>query len=112
MSNPKDDLDESYDEIKDDREYVDAWLGNFLEVAEGTYGVFRDLMREHENMGKAAIIVMAHHHAGNLLLRVRDGDLSDEDALLETIRALAPMYEMFYDRYTRERIEGLDWELD
>jgi hypothetical protein len=110
MYNPKDDIEESYDEIKDDREYVEGWLGSFLEVTEGTYGVFRDIMEEHENMGKAAIIVMAQNQAGNLLEKVRDGDMSDEDALMEMIRALAPMYEMFYDRYTQEAIENLDWE--
>jgi hypothetical protein len=112
MSNSRDDIEESYDEIKGKREYVEGWLDDFYEVAEGTYDVFREIMREHENMGKAAIIIMAHHQAGNLLERVRDGDLSDEDALVEMIRALAPMYEMFYDRYTRETIENLDKEID
>ena len=110
MSNPRDEIDESYDKIKDDHDYMRDWLGSFHEISEGTYGVFRDLMEEHEHMGKAAILIMAHHQAGNLLERVRDGDMSDDDAMLEMVRALAPMYEMFYDRYTQEAIENLDWE--
>ncbi len=108
MSKPADDIDESYQQIKNWPGYIEGWLKTFKEFSEGTYSVFREIVQEHPDIGKAAIIIMAHNQAGNLLTRVRDSSCSDDDALNEVVGALAPMYEMFYDRLIHETIENLD----
>ena len=112
MSKPTDDIDESYRQIKNWPGYIEGWLKTFKTFSEGTYGVFREIVQEHPDIGKAAIIIMAHNQAGNLLTRVRDSSCSDDDALNEVVGALAPMYEMFYDRLIQETIENLDGELE
>jgi len=111
MSKSTDDIDEIYRQIKNWPGYIENWLKCFREFSEGTYGVFREIVQEHPDIGKAAIIIMAHNQAANLLSRVRDSSRSEDDALNDVVGALAPMYEMFYDRLTRETIENLDSEL-
>ena len=112
MSKLTDDIDESYRQIKNWPGYIEGWLKTFKTFSEGTYGVFRDIVQEHSDIGKAAIIIRAHNQAGNLLTRVRKSSCSDDDALNEIVGALAPMYEMFYDRLIHETIENLDGELE
>ena len=111
MSKSTDDIDEIYQRIKNWPGYIENWLKCFREFSEGTYDVFREIVQDHPDIGKAAIIIMAHNQAANLLSRVRDSSRSDDDALNDIVGGLAPMYEMFYDRLTRETIENLDSEL-
>ena len=112
MSKLTDDIDESYRQIKNWPGYIEGWLKTFKTFSEGTYSVFREIIQEHPDIGKATIIIMAHNQAGNLLTRVRDSSCSDDDAFNEVVGALAPMYEMFYDRLIHETIENLDSELE
>lgn len=87
-------------------------LGNINRITEQTYAVFRDVVKDHSDIGKASIAIMASNLASHIVKAANDDNKPKARRIYEIAGIIAPMYEMFYDRLTRETIEELDGEME
>ena len=106
----KDNINERYKSFEKRPGSLKNALGNFNRITEKRYAVFRDVVKDHSDIGKASIVIMARNQASHLLKLANDESIPKAVRINEIAGIIAPMYEMFYDRLIRETIEGLDGE--
>ena len=102
MNLPKDNLDSTYESFKKHPDDLSLTLDKFNTYTERTYEVFRDIVSKHEYMGEAAIVIMARNLATHLIDMARDQKSSYQQIVANIVSAIAPMFQMMYDRYTEE----------
>ena len=103
MNLPKDNLDSTYESFKKHPDDLSLTLDKFNTYTERMYEVFRDIVSKHENMGKAAIVIMARNQATHLIDMARDQKSSYQQIVANIVSVIAPMFQMMYDRYTEEK---------
>ena len=106
--NKKDNINDRYKTFEGKPGSIKSALENFNRFTERTYAAFREIVQDHSDIGKAAIVIMAMNQASHLLKLANDETKPKARRINEIAGTIAPMYEMFYDRLTRETIEGLD----
>ena len=106
--NPNDNINERYEAYEKKPGSMKCALGNFNRITEKTYAVFRDVVNDHSDIGKASIVIMARNQASHLLKLANDESIPKAHRINEIAEVIAPMFEVFYDRLTRETIEGLE----
>ena len=99
-----DNINERYEAYEKKPGSMKCALGNFNRITEKKYAAFREIIEDHSDIGKASIVIMAR----NLLKLANDESIPKADRINEIAGIIAPMFEMFYDRLTRETIEGLE----
>ncbi|WP_405325625.1 hypothetical protein [Fibrobacter sp.] len=82
-------------------------LRNFSRITEETYASFKSVVADHADIGKAAIVIMASNFASHLVKLATDESKDKARRIYEVSGAIAPMYEMMYDRLTKETIEDM-----
>jgi len=82
-------------------------LRNFSRITEETYESFKSVVEDHADIGKAAIVIMASNFASHLVKLATDESMDKARRIYEVSGAIAPMYEMMYERLTRETIENM-----
>lgn len=87
---------------------LEQLLGKYHKLTENAYATFRDVVVSHSDIGKFAIIFMVRDQAAQLLKIACDESKDQYIKVFEMGRVIAPMFEMFYDRLTKEIIEGID----
>lgn len=110
--NNKDNINDRYKTFAERPGSIKSALGNFNRLTERTYAAFREIVETHSDIGKAAIVIMAHNQASHLLKLANDESKPKDGRIMKISAIIAPMYEMFYDRLTRETIEGLEGVLE
>lgn len=108
----KDNINERYEAYENKPGSMKCALGKFNKITEKTYAAFREIIEDHSDIGKASIVIMARNQASHLLKLANDECIPKADRTNEIAGIIAPMFEMFYDRLTRETIEGLDGEME
>ncbi len=104
----KDNINERYKSFEKRPGSLKNALGNFNRITEETYAVFRDVVKDHSDIGKASIVIMAFNLASHIVKAANDDSKPKARRIYEIAGIIVPMYEMFYDRLTRETIEGLE----
>ena len=107
-----DNINERYEAYEKKPGSMKCALGNFNRITEKTYAAFREIIEDHSDIGKASIVIMARNQASHLLKLANDESIPRDRRIHEIAEVVAPMFEMFYDRLTRETIEGLDGEME
>ena len=107
-----DNIDARYKPYKDNPSALKKALLNLHNKTENTYSVFREVIQEHPDIGKAAIVIMATNFASHLMKIACDNSKHEVGRICEISNAIAPMYELLYDRLTRETIETLEDEFE
>ena len=110
--NPKDNINERYKAFEKKPGSMKKALAYFYNVTEDSYDAFREVVQNHTDIGKAAIVIMARNQASHLLKLANDESKPKGDRLRDISAIIAPMFELFYDRLTRETIEGLEGEFE
>lgn len=108
----KDNINERYEAYEKKPGSMKCALGNFNRITEKTYAAFREIIEDHSDIGKASIVIMARNQASHLLKLANDESIPKADRINEIAEVIAPMFEMFYDRLTRETIEGLEGKFE
>lgn len=108
----KDNINERYEAYEKKPGSMKCALGNFNKITEKTYATFRKNIEDHSDIGKASIVIMARNQASHLLKLANDECIPKDRRIHEIAEIIAPMFEMFYDRLTRETIEGLEGEIE
>ncbi len=108
----KDNINERYKSFEKRPGSLKNALGNFNRITEQTYAVFREVVEDHADIGKASIVIMASNLASHIMKTANDETKPKARRIYEIAGIIAPMYEMFYDRLTRETIEGLEGEME
>lgn len=108
----KDNINERYKSFEKRPGSLKNALGNFNRITEETYAVFRDVVKDHSDIGKASIVIMASNLASHIVKAANDESKPKARRIYEIAGIIAPMYEMFYDRLTRETIEGMEGEME
>ena len=103
-----DNINERYEAYEKKPGSMKCALGNFNRITEKKYAAFREIIEDHSDIGKASIVIMARNQASHLLKLANDESIPKADRINEIAGIIAPMFEMFYDRLTRETIEGLE----
>ena len=101
-----DNINERYEAYEKKPGSMKCALGNF------NYAAFREIIEDHSDIGKAPIVIMARNQASHLLKLASDESIPKDRRIHEIAEVIAPMFEMFYDRLTRETIEGLEGEME
>jgi hypothetical protein len=112
MSEREDNIERRYMALKSKPGAVEKALGGFHRMTERTYKAFHEIIQEHADIGKAAIVIMASNQAAHLISIGCDEDRPRSERIHEISAIIAPMFELMYDRLTRETIERLDEELE
>lgn len=107
-----DNINERYEAYEKKPGSMKCALGNFNRITEKKYAAFREIIEDHSDIGKASIVIMARNQASHLLKLASDESIPKADRINEIAEVIAPMFEMFYDRLTRETIEGLEGEME
>ena len=110
--NKKDNINDRYKAYEKKPGSMKSALGNFNRITEQTYAVFREVVEDHADIGKASIVIMASNLASHIVKTANDETKPKVSRIYEIAGIIAPMYEMFYDRLTRETIEGLEGEIE
>ena len=110
--NKKDNINDRYKTFEEKPGSIKSALENFNRFTERTYAAFREIVQEHSDIGKAAIVIMAMNQASHLLKLANDESKPKDGRIMEILAIIAPMFEMFYERLTRETIEGLEGEME
>ena len=110
--NKKDNINERYKAYEKKPGSMKSALENFNRITEQTYAVFRDVVKDHSDIGKASIVIMAANLASHIMNIANDETKPKARRIYEIAGTIAPMYEMFYDRLTRETIEGMEGEME
>ena len=103
--NKKDNINERYKAYEKKPGSMKSALENFNRITEQTYAVFRKVVEDHADIGKASIVIMAANLASHIVKTANDETKPKARRINEIAGTIAPMYEMFYDRLTRETIE-------
>ena len=103
-----DNINERYEAYEKKPGSMKCALGNFNRITEKKYAAIREIIEDHSDIGKASIVIMARNQASHLLKLASDESIPKADRINEIAGIIAPMFEMFYDRLTRETIEGLE----
>ena len=107
-----DNIDSRYKLYKENPNALKKALCNFHETTEKTYLSFREVMQEHSDIGKASIVIMAMNYASHIMKMACDASKPKNLRISEITKVIAPMYELLYDRLTRETFENLEKELE
>ena len=91
MNLPKDNLDSTYESFKKHPDDLSLTLDKFNTYTERTYEV-----------------IMARNQATHLIDMARDQKSSYQQIVANIVSAIAPMFQMMYDRYTEEE-EAIDF---
>lgn len=110
--NKKDNINDRYKTFEGKPGSIKSALENFNRFTERTYAAFREIVQDHSDIGKAAIVIMAHNQASHLLKLANDESKPKDGRIMEISAIIAPMFEMLYERLTRETIEGLEREFE
>ena len=112
MRHPDDNIDKRYALYQKKPGSINAAIQNFNRITEKSYTTFKEIMEDHADIGKAAIVMMASNQAAHLISIGCDEDRPRSERIHEISAIIAPMFELMYDRLTRETIERLDEELE
>ena len=107
-----DNIDARYKSFKNNPNALKKALLDFHNKTENTYSMFREIIQEHSDIGKASIVVMAMNYASHLMKMACDESKPKNLRISEITNVIAPMYELLYDRLTRESVENLEMELE
>ena len=107
MCKPNDNIAERYAAYQKQPGSMKRALSNFNRITEERFAMFKDVVKDHEDIGKAAIVIMATNYASYLMKLANDETKTPERRVYELAGAIAPMYEMMYDRLTKETIEDM-----
>lgn len=107
-----DNIDARYKSYKENPSVLKKALLDFHKTTENTYSSFREVIQEHSDIGKATIVIMAMNYASHLMKMACDESKPKDLRISEISNFIAPMYELLYDRLTRESVENLEMELD
>ena len=104
----RDNIDARYKLYKEKPDALKRALVSSHRVTEETYSTFCEVLQEHSDIGKAAIVIMAMNYASHILKNACDESKDKSLRIREIAGAIAPMYELLYNRLTRETIEELE----
>ena len=107
-----DNIDSRYKLYEENPSALKKALLDIHNKTENTYSAFREIIQEHADIGKASIVIMAANHASHLVKIACNEDKSNAQRTNDILNAIAPMYELLYDRLTRETFENLEMELE
>ena len=107
MCKPNDNIAERYAAYQKQPGAMKRALSNFNRITEERFAMFKGVVNDHEDIGKAAIVIMATNYASYLMKLANDETKSPERRVYELAGAIAPMYEMMYDRLTQETINEM-----
>lgn len=68
----KDNINERYKSFEKRPGSLKNALGNFNRITEETYAVFRDVVKDHSDIGKASIVIMASNLASHIVKVAND----------------------------------------
>jgi len=103
-----DNIDARYQFYKEKPEALKRALVSFHRLTEETYSTFCDVLQEHSDIGKAAVVIMAMNYASHIFKNACDETKDKKLRIKEITEAIAPMYDLLYDRLTRESIDELE----
>ena len=106
MRDPNDNLDRIYENYMAQPDGLRQTFENFNERTERTYQAFKEIMAEHPDMGKAAMVIMAGNQASHIIAVARDKGKNYAEVLSEIIVMISPMFQVMYDRLVSETIES------
>lgn len=104
-----DNISSRYQALKQKPGAIENALSKFHIRTEETYKAFSEIVEEHSDIGKAAIIMMAVNNATHLVRISRDEDWDDNTIVTEIATMIAPMYELLYDKLVRETIDQMNF---
>ncbi len=107
-----DNINERYEAYEKKPGSMKCALGNFNRITEKKYAAFREIIEDHSDIGKASIVIMASNLASHIVKAANDESKPKARRIYEIAGIIAPMYEMFYDRLTRETIEEMEGEME
>jgi hypothetical protein len=109
MRNPNDNIDQRYAEFAREKGQsgIVAALTRINDYTEDSYDAFKEVVDDHAELGKAAIIMMIRNQASHLHKIATDTNTSKQEHLQKIYAIIAPMFSMLYDRYTEEKIEDI-----
>lgn len=107
MRHPKDNIDQRYDILRQDPENLNYTLKKFNETTERTYSAFKEIIEDHDGIGKAILPIMAMNQASHILKVAEDDTLTKEEKKFRIHVIIAPMFSMLYDRLTKESLDNL-----
>jgi hypothetical protein len=105
MRDPNDNLDSVYQAFKDQSEDLRQLFEDFNAWTEKTYQAFKEIMEEHPDIGRAAMVIMARNQASHIISIVRNGKTRGE-VFRNVTAMISPMFQMMYDRLVSETIES------
>ena len=112
MRHPNDNIDKCYQKLAARPDSITFNLKKFNEVTEKTYAAFKDIVQDHADIGKAAILIMAMNQASHIMKIADDPQRTHEQKKFDIHAIIAPMFLMMYDRYTKEQLEKMVSILD
>lgn len=112
MQEREDNIERRYKALASKPGAIGKTLSAFHKRTERTYKAFHEIIQEHADIGKAAIVIMASNQAAHLLDIGCDADRPRGERLNAISAIIAPMFELMYDRLIQETIERLDEELE
>ncbi len=110
--NPNDNINERYQAFEKKPGSMKKALAYFYNVTEDSFDAFREVVQNHTDIGKAAIVIMARNQASHLFKLANDEGKPKSDRIRDISAIIAPMFELFYDRLTHETIEGLEEKME
>lgn len=110
MRNSTDNLERRYAAFTATPGAMPKALHNFTKITDKTYDAFKSIIEEHPKLGKAAIVIMASNLASHLVQMANDETKSKAERIYNITGAIAPMYELMYDKLTAEVIDSLDFD--
>lgn len=107
MRHPDDNIDQRYALYQKKPGSINAAIQNFNRITEKSYTTFKEIMEDHADIGKAAIVIIARNYASHLVELACDESKTRAQRVNDIAGAIAPMYELMYDRLTKETIEQM-----
>ena len=105
MRDPNDNLDRIYEAFKSQSEDLRKIFEDFNTWTEKTYQAFKEIMEDHPDIGRAAMVIMARNQASHIISQVRNGK-SRREVFRNVTALISPMFQMMYDRLVSETIES------
>ena len=106
MRDPNDNLDRIYKSYKTKPEELRKAYDSFNAYTEKTYQAFKEIMEEHPDIGKAAMVITARNQASHIVSLARDESKNYKETLYSITALICPMFQMLYDRLVSETIEA------
>lgn len=104
----KDNIDARYKLYKEKPDALKRAFVSFHRLTEETYSTFCEVLQEHSDIGKAAIVIMAMNYASHIFKNACNESKEKKLRIKEITDAIVPLYELMYDRLTRETIDELE----